>query len=426
MKAVLKIAAVLYLVLSNATASERFRPEIEKAARDSALLAEELADMLDRLERDDDDDFSIDFDLDDESDEKFDRKRISNIELELEKALADTEKLSKSSLRNRKTGKSSSKKTKSSKLPRKPKQKSDDFDLGFVDSLLDVLDIDNNDEAVDVEAKSEDLVSLEDVDETPKSQGGYQAPSKPDYKENETCEEGIAENKIKICQPDYEVRPQKLYFKAQEVYNEKYCYSKTLTECKEKSSPVTRKVCTQKYSQKEHNVPATNVEVSFERHSEKMGITNCKHVKNGYGDLEEVCYIEEISFHYKLPVVAEEVLELITVEYPEPLEECIDVEIAEIDTKCDHDDDEYCVECAHIRDSKEDVTADKIYPSRYGKCDERTLTLPQSRCVIEQHIKTAAPHSGYGSQASGYGSQTRVPRGQVYNNPNYSAFTAFQ
>ena len=39
--------------------------------------------MLDRLERDDDDDFSIDFDLDDESDEKFDRKRISNIELEL-------------------------------------------------------------------------------------------------------------------------------------------------------------------------------------------------------------------------------------------------------------------------------------------------------------------------------------------------------
>ena len=59
------------------------KPEIEKAARDSALLAEELADMLDRLERDDDDDFSIDFDLDDESDEKFDRKRISNIELEL-------------------------------------------------------------------------------------------------------------------------------------------------------------------------------------------------------------------------------------------------------------------------------------------------------------------------------------------------------
>ena len=51
---------------------------------------------------------------------------------------------------------------------------------------------------------------------------------------------------------------------------------------------------------------------------------------------------------------------MITVEYPEPLEECIDVEIAEIDTKCDHDDDEYCVECAHIRDSKEDVTADKV------------------------------------------------------------------
>ena len=72
---------------------------------------------------------------------------------------------------------------------------------------------------------------------------------------------------------------------------------RTVTKCEAKSSPVSRKVCTFKYLQAEHNVPATNVQVrprsdphillslssvqvSFERSSEKMGVTNCKHIKN--------------------------------------------------------------------------------------------------------------------------------------------------
>ena len=74
----------------------------------------------------------------------------------------------------------------------------------------------------------------------------------------------------------------------------------------------------------------------------------------------EYCDIEEISFHYKLPVVAEEVLELVTVEYPEPNEECIDVDLDELHVDCKHSADDYCIDCAHIRDSKEDVTADKV------------------------------------------------------------------
>ena len=36
---------------------------------------------------------------------------------------------------------------------------------------------------------------------------------------------------------------------------------RTLSECEAKSSPVSRKVCTFKYLQAEHNVPATNVQV---------------------------------------------------------------------------------------------------------------------------------------------------------------------
>ena len=38
---------------------------------------------------------------------------------------------------------------------------------------------------------------------------------------------------------------------------------RTNTECEIKTSPVSRRVCTFKYLQKDHNVPATNVEVNL-------------------------------------------------------------------------------------------------------------------------------------------------------------------
>ena len=100
--------------------------------------------------------------------------------------------------------------------------------------------------------------------------------------------------------------------------------------------------------------------------------------------MKEVCQIEYISVHYKLPVVAEEVksewqyysatdclcqvLELISVEYPEPEEECVEAELEELSTECDHDTDDFCVGCAHIRDSKQDVTADKVSSEHFTCC----------------------------------------------------------
>ena len=76
--------------------------------------------------------------------------------------------------------------------------------------------------------------------------------------------------------------------------------------------------------------------------------------------MTEICNIEYISIHYKLPVVAEEVLEFIDVKYPEPEETCIDVDFEEVHVECDHDEDNYCVKCAHIRDSKVDLVADQV------------------------------------------------------------------
>ena len=56
-----------------------------------------------------------------------------------------------------------------------------------------------------------------------------------------------------------------------------------------------------------------------------------------------MCKVELSSFHYKLPLVWEEVLELVPVNYPEPEEDCLQVETEEIETECGHQEEKYCM-----------------------------------------------------------------------------------
>jgi len=393
----------------DALTDDEIRDEIEIAARDSADLADELAAMLARLEEE----------------EEEDEESISVVATELEKALEATEELSKAS-RNRK-GKSKQIKTKTQKQrSRKPKQ-----DSSFVDSLIDVLDLDF-DADFDESGKREKSAEEENKKSEQKERkgkaesdaevvgnagngNGYKAPKQ---EENEVCETANPSNKVKVCIPEFETKPQRLHFYGQETYDQEYCYYKTLTICDLTEEPVKRDVCTFNYVEKNHNVPATNVQVSFERHSEKMGITNCKHIKSDYGQVEEVCEIQYVSQHYKLPIVEEEVLELVPVTYPEPEEACTSFDFGIPATECNEKQDDYCVMCAHIRDTKVEVQADQVYPARYGQCQDIKLDLEQQRCTIERKVKVPAPKHGYGApRAAGYG----APR-QTYG----GGFTAFQ
>ena len=66
-------------------------------------------------------------------------------------------------------------------------------------------------------------------------------------------------------------------------------------------------------------------------------------------------------------------------EYPEPEEECLEAELEELSTECDHDTEEYCVDCAHIRDSKQDVTADKVSSEHLTCCILKCSLLRSTR-----------------------------------------------
>ena len=50
----------------------------------------------------------------------------------------------------------------------------------------------------------------------------------------------------------------------------------------------------------------------------------------------------------------------------------------------------------------------QISPSRYGKCEDRTLSLDQELCVVEQHIKTPAP-ARYGGYSHGQPGHSAAP-----------------
>jgi len=390
---------------------DQIRGEIEIAARDSAILADELAAMLAQLEEE----------------EEEDGETLSVVAEELEKALEATEELSKAS-KNRKV---KSKKSKQQKQrSRKPKQNS-----SFVDSLINVLDLEFDEDFQESGKRnkktSEEKVSKEKEDQKERKgksgdgqndgrgAGGAGAGYADQKEEEEVCEGANPSNKVKVCVPDFETKPQRLHFYSQETYDEEYCYYKTLTQCDTTGSDIKRDVCTFKYLEKTHNVPATNVQVSFERHSEKMGVTNCKHVKSDYGKIEEVCEIQYVSQHFKLPIVEEEVLELVPVKYPEPEEACQEFNFQIPEVTCKETQDNFCVMCAHIKDTSVEVEADQVYPSRYGQCSEVELSLPQQRCTIERKVKVPAPRVGYGAP--------RTPRRQGYGGGGYGGgFTAFQ
>ena len=52
----------------------------------------------------------------------------------------------------------------------------------------------------------------------------------------------------------------------------------------------------------------------------------------------------------------------------------------------------------------------QISPSRYGKCEDRTLSLDQELCVVEQHIKTPAPAPArYGGYSHGQPGHSAAP-----------------
>merc|ERR1712002_42633 len=362
-----------------------------------------------------------------EDEEEEDEESISTVALELERAIEATEELSKAS-KNRKKSKLNKK-----QKPRKPKQ-----DSSFVDTLIDVLDIDfdedfdesgkrNKEDKNNKESKESDQDQKEREGKAAGGAGGaaggkgYAAQKQ----ENELCESASPSNNVKVCVPDFETRPQRLHFYSQETYDQEYCYLKTLTLCDFIEQPVKRDVCTFKYLEKTHNVPATNVQVSFERHSEKMGVTNCKHVKSDYGKVEEICEIQYVSQHYKLPIVEEEVLELVNVSYPEPEEKCRDFNFGIPETKCQEKQDDYCVMCAHIKDKTVQVEADQVYPSRHGQCQDVSLTLAQERCAIERKVKVPAPKQGYGAPRAAYAAPRQAAYGAAAQGYGGS-FTAFQ
>ena len=125
----------------------------------------------------------------------------------------------------------------------------------------------------------------------------------------------------------------------------------------------------------------------------------------------EVCNLELVSFHYQLPSVSEEVLELVPVVYPEPQEVCLQVETAELETECqEKEEEEICVSSAHLRSSRNGVEAEQVRQVRSGACQERYISLQQTSCELEQRIQVRGPTPG---AARLYGNQ-------------HTAFTAFQ
>ena len=201
-----------FLLFWTAKSQDHIRAEIEEAARDSALLAEELAAMLAKLEEDDQEDPDTVSLVTSELGMIGSVGNHVRFKVVLERALETTEELSR-------IGKSDD-----TDLPRKPKQ-----GFGFVEKLLDVLE--------DTPAFSEDFqesgLRLEEAGEEERSSGlvtntslPYHGKNEKEEEEEEKCEDMTASDKVRVCVPGFDVKSRNLYFGGEETYEEDYCYTK--------------------------------------------------------------------------------------------------------------------------------------------------------------------------------------------------------
>ena len=201
-----------FLLFWTAKSQDHIRAEIEEAARDSALLAEELAAMLAKLEEDDQEDPDTVLLVTSELGMIGSVWNHVRSKVVIERALETTEELSR-------IGKSDD-----TDLPRKPKQ-----GFGFVEKLLDVLE--------DTPAFSEDFqesgLRLDEGEEEERSSGlvtnisqPYHGKNEKEEEEEEKCEDTTASDKVRVCVPGFDVKSRNLYFGGEETYEEDYCYTK--------------------------------------------------------------------------------------------------------------------------------------------------------------------------------------------------------
>jgi hypothetical protein len=248
--------------------------------------------------------------------------------------------------------------------------------------------------------------------------GGYAYA--PDYYCRDTNTSVYAE----ICVPAFAPRVTPLTLATKNIMNGEYCFDEVLTECKETSTTVDRKICTFEYVKEEVVALCATTQVTFDKKSETMKKTSCKKASGYYAAApsygtpsygapsygtpsygtpsygtpsygapahgtgeHQHCREEYQTQAYRVPLVTVPNPELCRLSFPAPKQVCVTKSLVITEVKCaEKVEKKICFPVVKWVDSSMRVKEKEVVlvePS----CKQRTLTLPTQACTKKNAYK---------------------------------------
>merc|ERR1719461_678600 len=99
------------------------------------------------------------------------------------------------------------------------------------------------------------------------------------------CRETNTSVYAEVCVPGIDTATKPVELPVKNVADDRYCFTRTSTECDEQTKKIEREVCTYTYATKRESLKATTVKITDDVNSETMKVTTCSPTAAGYGKL---------------------------------------------------------------------------------------------------------------------------------------------
>merc|ERR1712140_86500 len=192
-----------------------------------------------------------------------------------------------------------------------------------------------------------------------------------------------------VCVPQFrdEVTPETLPVKI--VVPDQFCYESVITTCEETSTINKHTLCTSTYEGVEAKfnfgdaLAGHVTKVDYVSKSETMKVPACK--SSGYGanygaGEHQYCGTEYQTQAYKVPTVDTDLEVELALSEPQPVENCVDVDVEITEVKCSDAVEQKCVDLVKFEDSTNTIDTQTSVISEEPNCSQVTLTLPTQAC----------------------------------------------
>merc|ERR1712025_948800 len=208
---------------------------------------------------------------------------------------------------------------------------------------------------------------------------GYGHPKHEYPKHNCTVEQ--VEEEGETCTPTFTTVCEPVTVVVKRIVDKEQCYPVTRTVCSESVEAVPNEICVYAYQAKEVPTEAKTVAVVYTTPCTTQMVTVCEPGYQPYGGYGHDVHCKEVAEEtcYNAPTLEDDIQPQ-TVQFPEPIKQCVNKPIDLVVVSCEDLVEEKCIIVPEVEVSEE---THEVCRTELGEpdCNTVTLDLPKERCI---------------------------------------------